>query len=301
MEKKYNFVFFANSLKGIVSIKTIIKLKNYKKIFIFSQKEDDWEPKYIHQLKTFCSKDIKIFVLKDFSFQNFLKKINSEHIDMIFAIGWRKIIEKKIMNYASIKSFVMHDSLLPKNRGFAPLNWSIIKNEKKTGVSLIEMDKVVDTGNIYLQESTNIKITDNINTLNTRILKIYSKILKNFFGNTKFYLENSYSQKKFPKNFNPKRRPKHGLINWNDRSKNIFNLVRALTKPWPGAYFIYKKKIIFIWEIKIRKKNKKLNKSIGELMIHNQKYFINCKDSLLEIRNFSLKKINSKIKIIYDL
>ena len=157
MKKKYNFVFFANSGKGLISVKTVIKLKNYNKIFIFSQKEDSWEPKYINNLKNLCSKKIKLFVLKDFSFKNFLKKIKSENIDIIFAIGWRKIIEKKIIDYASIKSFVMHDSLLPKNRGFAPLNWAIIKNEKKTGVSLIAMDKFIDTGNIHIQEKISIK------------------------------------------------------------------------------------------------------------------------------------------------
>ena len=73
----------------------------------------------------------------------------------------------------------MHDSLLPKNRGFAPLNWAIINNEKKTGVSLIAIDKLVDTGNIYLQDSV-IKKKDDINTLNSKILKIYTKILIKF-------------------------------------------------------------------------------------------------------------------------
>ena len=123
--------FFANASKGIVSIKTIIKLNIYNKIFIFSQKEDSWESKYINKLKTLQSKKIKLFVTKDFSFKNFKKKIKSENFDIIFAIGWRRILEKKIIDYALIKSFVMHDSLLPKNRGFAPLNWAIINNEKK--------------------------------------------------------------------------------------------------------------------------------------------------------------------------
>ena len=92
MKKKYNFVFFANSEKGIVSIKTIIKLKNFKRIYIFSQKEDSWEQKYINKLKTLRSKKIRLFVLKDFSFENFLQKIKLEKIDIIFAIGWSKFI-----------------------------------------------------------------------------------------------------------------------------------------------------------------------------------------------------------------
>lgn len=301
MEKKYNFVFFANASKGIVSIKTIIKLNNYNKIFIFSQKEDIWESKYINKLKNLQSKKIKLFVIKDFSFKNFKKKIKSENIDIIFAIGWRRILEKKIIDYASIKSFVMHDSLLPKNRGFAPLNWAIIKNEKKTGVSLIAISKLVDTGNIYLQDSVLIKKKDDINTLNSKILKIYTKILIKFFKNIEFYLRNSINQKKILKNFNPKRRPKHGLINWNDNSKNISNLVRALKKPWPGAYFIYNDKIVFVWKIKIRKKNRKFKKGIGKLNFQNKRYFVNCKNNLVEISDFSIKKINSKIKKIYDI
>ena len=99
----------------------------------------------------------------------------------------------------------MHDSLLPKNRGFAPLNWAIINNEKKTGVSLIAIDKLVDTGNIYLQDSVMIKKKDDINTLNSKILKIYTKILIKFFRNIEFYLRNSINQKKIPKNFNQKK------------------------------------------------------------------------------------------------
>ena len=86
-----------------------------------------------------------------------LKKINKERIDFIIAVGWKKILEEKIVKYSLIKSLVLHDSLLPKNRGFAPLNWAIIKGEKKTGVSLISMDKPVNSGDIYLQDSINIK------------------------------------------------------------------------------------------------------------------------------------------------
>ena len=105
MGKKYNFVFFANASKGIVSIKTIIKLNIYNKIFIFSQKEDSWESKYINKLKTLQSKKIKLFVTKDFSFKNFKKKIKSESVDIIFAIGWRRILEKKNYRLCINKKF----------------------------------------------------------------------------------------------------------------------------------------------------------------------------------------------------
>ena len=91
------------------------------------------------------------------------------------------------------------------------------------------------------------------------------------------------------------------MINWKDTSKNISNLVKALKKPWPGAYFIFKDKIIFVWKIKIRKKNEKFKKNFGELDFRNKKYFINCKDNLLELNDLLIKKIDNKIKKIYDI
>ena len=71
--------------------------------------------------------------------------------------------------------------------------------KKKTGVSLIAIDKLVDTGNIYLQDSVMIKKKDDINTLNSKILKIYTKILIKFFRNIEFYLRNLLIKKKFQK------------------------------------------------------------------------------------------------------
>ena len=249
MKKKYNIVFFANSEKSFITIKSVIKSNTYKKIYIFTQKEDEWEPKYINKLKLLCSKKIKLFTLINFSFLEFEKKINKERIDFIIAVGWRKILEDKIVKYSLIKSLVMHDSLLPKNRGFAPLNWAIIKGEKKTGVSLISMDKLVDSGDIYLQDSINIKNSYDIKLVHEKILRIYSLLILKFIKKPHFYLNNPIKQKNSIATFNPKRKPKDGLINWNDKFRKINNLVRALKKPWPGAYFIENDKTLpGVWE-----------------------------------------------------
>ena len=115
---------------------------------------------------------------------------------------------------------------MPKNRGFAPLNWAIIKGEKKTGVSLISMDKPVDSGDIYLQDSINIKNSYDIKLLHEKILRIYSLLISKFIKNPHFYLNNPTKQKNSIATFNP-RKPKDGLINWNDKFIKINNLVRA--------------------------------------------------------------------------
>ena len=73
MKKKYNIVF-ANSEKSIITIKSLIKTNTYNKIYIFTQKRDEWEEKYINKLKLLCSKKIKLFTLINFSFFLNLKK-----------------------------------------------------------------------------------------------------------------------------------------------------------------------------------------------------------------------------------
>ena len=80
------------------------------------------------------------------------KIFQNNSIDFLFAVGWRYKISRNFYQNSKIGSFIIHDSFLPKNKGCAPLNWSIINGEKFTGVSLIEMREEIDSGDILLQK-----------------------------------------------------------------------------------------------------------------------------------------------------
>jgi len=95
--------------------------------------------------------------VKDQSFLKILQKLNP---DIIVVAAFGQILPKAIIDYPPLKCLNIHPSLLPRYRGAAPLNWTIIRGEKKTGVTIMLMDEGMDSGDILLQEETPIGITE---------------------------------------------------------------------------------------------------------------------------------------------
>ncbi|MBF0527692.1 MAG: methionyl-tRNA formyltransferase [Deltaproteobacteria bacterium] len=140
----------------------------------------------------------------------------------------------------------VHFALLPKYRGFHPVQCAIINDEKQVGYTLHQVDEGIDSGPIYFQKSFEVNDADNIHTLNSRLAE---DLITNFLG----YLNEIIAGKK-PKDQNEsqatwggRRHPEDGLINWRETSREIFNLVRAVQPPYyPGAYTYLKDKKIII-------------------------------------------------------
>ena len=95
--------------------------------------------------------------------------------DIAFAIGWRFIIQQQTYTIPPKGTLIIHDSLLPKYRGFAPMNWAIINGETKTGVSLFFIDEGVDCGPIVDQLQTEITLTDTAQSVDEKIITLYEK------------------------------------------------------------------------------------------------------------------------------
>lgn len=96
--------------------------------------------------------------------------------EIIFVVSWRYKIPKE--HYSIPKDcIVFHDSLLPKYRGFAPMNWAIINGEKKTGATMFYIAEEVDAGDIIAQKEVNIDILDDARTLDKKITSLYIELL----------------------------------------------------------------------------------------------------------------------------
>ena len=131
----------------------------------------------------------------------------------------------------------VHPSLLPKYRGAAPINWTLIRGETKTGVTIMQMDEGVDSGDILIQEETDIGLDENYGELYNRLaLQGPSLLLKAIE-----VIERGESEKK-PQDhhlatFAPRLKQEDTLIRWESRGIDIVNLIRGLA-PAPGAYTI---------------------------------------------------------------
>jgi methionyl-tRNA formyltransferase len=173
---------------------------------------------------------------------DFIKKIE---VDIIASINYLFLIEKDIIQHSKQLTFNIHGSLLPKYRGRTPHVWSIINNEKVTGITAHVIDEGCDTGDIISQIKIPInEIETGAEILNKFKLEYYNLILGVFKKLNSGKLELIKQDEQLATYFG-KRTPKDGRINWNWQKDRISNWVRAQAYPYPGAFsYVNNQKLI---------------------------------------------------------
>ena len=166
--------------------------------------------------------------------------------DLFCVVAYGKILPKDILDIPKKGSINVHGSLLPKYRGAAPIQWSVLNGDKKTGITTMYMDEGMDTGDMILQEEVEIGENETTGELWERL----SKIGANLLVETLKKIENGTApRKKQPSDFTmaPMLNKEMARIDWiNKNSREIKNLVRGLN-PIMGAYTTYNDKKIKIW------------------------------------------------------
>jgi methionyl-tRNA formyltransferase len=184
--------------------------------------------------------------IKDPLFLNELSKIMPE---IIVVVAYGKILPAQILRLPSHGCINVHASLLPKYRGAAPIQWAIINGEKKTGITTMLMDEGLDTGNILLQEETEISSDDNAETLGNKLAEIGASLLiRTIKGIRSGYIK-PIPQKGTP-SYAPPLKKEDGRLNWSKTATEIFNFVRGIY-PWPCAYCYLNKERIKITRVKM--------------------------------------------------
>ena len=221
--------------------------------------------------------------------------------DILIAAGWHHYLNQAFLNKIKIPSLGIHASLLPKFRGAAPLNWAILSNEKKTGVSMFFLDKGIDSGEIVDQKEFEILETDYIEDLviKTEIASI--EMLISFFQKQKISNIKTVKQKGKP-TYSLARFPENGLINWENTNSFILRLIRATSKPYPGAYTFKNKKKIIIWAAEIVE-NTEIFGSIGQICYNTnlKRIIVVCQKGLIQITNATYENGNDAIQDLKKL
>ena len=165
--------------------------------------------------------------------------------DIIITCAYGQIIPKEILDYPRLGCINVHASLLPKYRGGAPIHWSIINGDKKTGITIMYMDVGMDTGDIISQEEIEILDSDNLESIHDKLSMLGAELLINtlpsIIDGTNDRLKQDESKVTFA--YNIKREEEH--IDFNKTSREVFNLIRGLS-PIPSS-----NAIIFGEEMKI--------------------------------------------------
>lgn len=172
--------------------------------------------------------------LKASDFQDNLKALGAN----LFVVVAFRMLPESVWDMPEYGTINLHASLLPDYRGAAPINWAIIKGEKKTGVSTFFIEKEIDTGKIIRQEKVEILANESAGTLHDKLMQTGAKTL---VGTLKDIESNSYQSldQKELINTTLKAAPKifkaDCKINWEQPATEVFNFIRGLS-PYPAAY-----------------------------------------------------------------
>ncbi len=199
----------------------------------------------------------------------FIEEIKSLKPDVIVVVAYGKILPKEILEIPKYGCINVHGSLLPKYRGSAPIQWAIIKGEKKTGVTTMYMDEGMDTGDMLLKEEIEIGDNDTYGTLYEKLKMIGGNlIVKTLDGIADGILNREKQSDDY--SMAPMIEKSMGKIDWSDSSKNIRNLIRGLN-PMPVAYTFYNNAVMKIWRADIANISKNEQVVPGTIVESNSK------------------------------
>jgi methionyl-tRNA formyltransferase len=213
--------------------------------------------------------------LKDESFRD---ELASYKPDIIVVVAFR-ILPPVIFNLASTGTFNIHASLLPKYRGAAPINWAIIKGEKKTGLTTFLIEEKVDTGNVLLQDEFDIPENFTAGDLHDFMMPRAAAI---GIKTCEILISNDYELIKQDDSLAtpaPKLFPDMSYINWTDTSQNVKNFINGFS-PFPGARTNWQGKMLKILRAKVADS---INLSAGEYEINKNGFFAGCEAGAIEI------------------
>lgn len=251
MKKDLNAAIFGYSKNAEVVLDFLIN-KKVKTSFVCFPKNAPANK--VDKIRAMCQKS-KIYYF-NYDPKRLLKEIGFFKVNLALVASFPHILNDEIINQPKYGIINLHGSLLPKYRGANPVNWVLINGESETGVTLHYVDKGIDTGNIIAQKKILIDIHDDAFVLRDKIYQAGKQLLGETWDlfiqdkvNPVFQTDNTAT-------YYRKREPGDGRVIWSLQATEIYNLIRALVFPWPGAYCFYKKNKIIIEKVSVKIDNR---------------------------------------------
>jgi methionyl-tRNA formyltransferase len=167
---------------------------------------------------------------------DFVAQIRALRPDLLFSCYYRRLLIPALLEVPRLGAVNLHGSLLPKYRGRAPLNWVLVRGETVTGVTLHYMDARADHGDIIGQRSVPIAIEDTALSLWRKLTAAGRALLAEQYPLIAAGDAPRIPQAHAAASTFGRRTPADGLIEWRRPAREIYNLIRAVTHPFPGAF-----------------------------------------------------------------
>lgn len=190
--------------------------------------------------------------VKDINQKEYIDALKLINPDLIIVCGWQRLICKEILDIPHLGAIGFHSSMLPKYRGRAPVNWAIIMGERETGITMFYLKPDADAGDIIAQRAFPILFNDDCDSVYRKAARSGAELIAEYLPRIEKGTAPKIHNESSSYPVYPKRTPADGLIDFNRSALDVYNFVRALTKPYPGAYYYDEQgRKVTVWKIGI--------------------------------------------------
>ncbi len=204
---------------------------------VFTHKDDPKENIWFDSVAELAArKNIPVYAPEDINHPLWVQKIRDLSPEIIFSFYYRNLVQSPILDIPPHGCLNLHGSLLPRYRGRVPINWVLVNGEKKTGVTLHYMTTRPDDGDMVSRKSMEISEDDTAISLHKKAAAAAGEMLNEILPALKAGEAPRAPQDHGKASYYGGRTPADGEINWAMPASGVRNLVRAVTRPFPGAF-----------------------------------------------------------------
>ncbi|KPU59732.1 3-beta hydroxysteroid dehydrogenase/isomerase family protein [Pseudomonas fluorescens] len=251
-------VVFAYHDIGCAGIESLLS-SGFEIAAVFTHADDPKENAFYGSVAQLCARHgIAVHAPEDANHPLWIERIAKLDPDYIFSFYYRNLLSETLLATARKGAFNLHGSLLPRYRGRAPANWVLVNGETETGVTLHRMVKRADAGAIVAQQKVAIERSDTALSLHGKLRVAASDLLRDTLPALLQGKASETPQDESKATVFGRRTPADGKLVWAKPAEELFNLVRAVTQPYPGAFCAVGEHKLIVWSAEVAKGNEGL-------------------------------------------
>ena len=240
-------VIFAYSEVGCLCLEELIK-DGASVAAVFTHEDDPHENIWFRSVKEIAEKNgIPVRTPKKLEADE-VEYFNSLAPELVLSFYYRALIPKAVLDAPRLGAYNLHGALLPKYRGRACVNWAVINGERETGATLHVMTERADRGDIVDRQAVPIEFTDTAYDVFMKVAEAARQIVARRLPELEAGSAPRRPQDESAATCFGRRRPEDGKIDWSKSAEEIYNLIRAVTHPFPGAFTELAGKKYYIWK-----------------------------------------------------
>jgi len=247
MNKRPRIAVFAYSEVGSICLEQLLK-NGANVVVVFTHENDPHEEIWFRSVKEIAeAAGIPVRTPAKLD-ENEIGELRKTAPELILSFYYRAMIPKEALDMPRLGAYNIHGALLPKYRGRACVNWAVINGETETGATLHAMTEFADRGDIIAQKSVPILFGDTAHDVFLKVAEASRDILVSSLDSLESGTAKGTPQDETKATKFGRRRPEDGEINWSKPAIDIYNLIRAVTHPFPGAFTHWNNRKVYIWK-----------------------------------------------------